>query len=359
MSNDFDPARIKKLATEAEQKEKLKKISDAVRLHEGTQKLKRIVDGKQLQRDLANIDFTTDFDALSEAAKADVLDRDNSVEFLYPDLDDFIQLAPGSLALVCAATGTGKSTLTANIAYSLIRQGKRVLIIANEEKRTDVAARISCLQLDVNIHKYKAKNGLPDTVKTLVLDNIKNFNSDQLSIVALDFNNDSRVVTSPEGMRALLKGVIERRDTEEAYDAIIIDYYQNINQSIDNPNLQPHEANEIFAKEIDHTKNEVGCPIIMMAQIRRGDDDFKVRLEGRRLILNKCTDVFEMKIDKAYNRSLMICHKDRWLGNQGEERHIGYEYGKYVPYTKDFEEATRAKFVGKMDALAEEPKSDP
>ncbi len=353
MSNNFDPELVKKIATEAEAKEKLKKVSDAVRLHENSQKLRRIVDGKQLQRDLQDLDFTTDFDMLSDAAKVDAFDRDHSVEFLYPDMDDFVQLAPGSLALICAATGTGKSTLTANIAYSLLRQGKRVLIIANEEKRTDVAARISCLQLDVNIHKYKAKNGLPDTIKENVLDNIKNFDNKFLAIVALDFKNDSRIVTSPEGMLALLKGA------KDKYDAVIIDYYQNINQSINNPGLQPHEANEIFAREVDHIKNEIGCPIIMMAQIRRGDDDYKTRLEGRRLILNKCTDVFEVKIDKAYNRSVMICHKDRWLGNQGEEKFIGYQAGKYVQYTKDFEEATRSSRAQYIDSLGDEPKPDP
>lgn len=353
MSNTFDADKIKKIASEAEQKEKLKKVSDAVRLHESTQKLRRIIDGKELQRNLTDIDFTTDFDELSEKAQADSVSRDNAISFMFSDLDDFIQLAPGSLALFCAATGTGKSTITANVAYSLLRQGKRVLIIANEEKRTDVAARISCLQLDVNIHKYKSKNGLPETIKNNVLENIKNFDPKQLSIVALDFKDDSRIVTSPEGMIALL------RNATDKFDAIIIDYYQNINQSINNPGLQPHEANEIFAKEVDHIKNEVGCPIILMAQIRRGDDDYKTRLEGRRLILNKCTDVFEVKIDKAYNRSMMICHKDRWLGNQGEERFVGYEGGRYVPYTREFEEATRARQVDKVDAIAGDPKPAP
>lgn len=353
MTKEFDPEKVKQIATDLQQKEKLKKVSDAVRLHENTQKLKRIVDGKQLQQDLTDIDFTTDFDDLSDKAKTDAFERDNSIIFLYDAMDEFVQLGPGSLALICAATGTGKSTLTANIAYSLIRQNKKVLIIANEEKRTDVAARISCLQLDVNIHKYKAKDGLPDVIKANVIENIKNFDNKQLSIIALDFKNDSRIVTSPEGMNAILKSAMGK------FDAVIIDYYQNINNSIQNPGLQPHEANEIFAKEVDYIKNEIGCPIIMMAQIRRGDDDYKTRLEGRRLILNKCTDVFEVKIDKAYNRSIMICHKDRWLGNQGEEKFIGYDGGKYVPYTQEFEQSVRSRFVDKLAEIAGEKSEEP
>jgi hypothetical protein len=56
---------------------------------------------------------------------------------------------------------------------------------------------------------------------------------------------------------------------------------------------------------------------------------------------------------------MMLCHKDRWLGNQGEERFIGYEGGKYVPYTREFEEATRARQVDKVDAIAGDPKPAP
>jgi hypothetical protein len=75
-----------------------------------------------------------------------------------------------------------------------------------------------------------------------------------------------------------------------------------------------------------------------MAQIRRGETDYKDRLEGRRLILNKCTDIFELKTDKEHSRSILIVHKDRWLGNQGQEIPMGYRGGAYLPYTQQFEE---------------------
>jgi len=353
-NNTFDPTKINKLAKDAEQKEVLKKVTDAVRLHEGKQKLKRISDGRDLEETLNNIDFDTDFDQLSKDARVDKNERANAIVFMYPELDDFVQLAPGQLALICAATGTGKSTLTANIAYALLRAGKRTLIIANEERRTDVAARISCLQLDVSIHDYKRKGGLPDIIIDNVLDNIANLDKRMLTIIALDYKNtkgepDPRVVTSPEGMEKILSQATGK------YDAVIIDYYQNINYSTNNPTYQAHEVNEMFAKLVDNLKNTIGCPIIMMAQIRRGDDDFKVRLEGRRLILNKCTDVFEIKIDKPNRRSAMICHKDRWLGNQGDERFLGYDKGKFVAYDRAFEDKIKTARVDKIDALAADP----
>ena len=94
----------------------------------------------------------------------------------------------------------------------------------------------------------------------------------------------------------------------------------------------------------------------MMAQIRPGDDFFQTRLEGRRLILNKCTDILEIKIDKDNHRSLLKCFKDRWNGNQGEERFIAYDdTAKFVPYDKVFEDKVKSSRVDKIDALASDP----
>lgn len=345
--HQFDPEKINKIASELEQKERLKKVSDAVRFHESSQKLKRIAEGKRIDRDLTDVDFTMDFDALADETAVDAEQRQNAITFLYDGLSDFIQLAPGSLALICAATGTGKSTLTANVAEALIKQGKKVLIIANEEKKTDVAARISCLQLDVSIHKYKHKEGLPDIIRQNVQNNIRNFTN--VTIIGTDYKDNSLIVTSPEGMESLLMKAYGR------FDAVIIDYYQNVNNSINNPGYAPHEANAMFARSIDKIKNEIGCPIIIMAQIRRGDDDYKVRFEGSRLIMNKATDIFEVKIEKNQSRSLLINHKDRWLSRQGDEAFIGYDSGKFVPYTPAFEERVRQRKIEVIDQLATDP----
>src|SRR5665213_1950016 len=94
VSNTFDAEEINKQVAEIQQKEKLKKVRDAVSLHEGTQKLKRIVEGKLLAQELDNVDFETSFDDLSEAAKQDISDRANSSEFLFPEMGDFALFGP-------------------------------------------------------------------------------------------------------------------------------------------------------------------------------------------------------------------------------------------------------------------------
>lgn len=352
MSTQFDMEKVEKLASKAEQKERIKKVSDAVRYHHDAKQLKRIMDAKKIENDLSDIDFSMDYDSLAEEMKDDYKERQNSVSVLFPELDEFIQLAPGSLALVCAATGTGKSTITANIAYNLLREGKKVLIIANEERKTDVAARISCLDMNISIHSYKKKDKLPQTIVDSAIDNIKKF-KDNLTILALCYKNNSSIVTSPEGMKKILQNAAGR------FDVVMIDYYQNVNVSIEHPDIKPHEANEMFARDIDAIKNQIGCPIILMAQIRRGDENYKERLEGRKLIINKCTDVFELIIDKEFSRSEIVCHKDRWIGQQGEHVFIGYDKGRYVPYTKDFEEDIRQKKIDVIDNLGSAPQTIP
>jgi hypothetical protein len=327
MNDEFE-----KIAKQDKQREDLRIMQDAIRKHEAKHKLQRIFDSKRIEKTLETADLDTDWDELADRARLKALQREESTPFIFEAMSDFVQLSAGSLALFCAATGTGKSTLTANVAKGLIDAGRRVLIIVNEEENDDVGVRISCLDLNISIHKYKIKGGLTEAQREEVITNMVQLSRNNVTICGLDFEGDSRITTSPEGMKALLTRAAGK------FDAIIVDYYQNVNISIAQPGLRAHEANEMFANDLDYFKNNVGCPILLMAQIRRGDAPYKERLEGRRLILNKCTDIFELKTEKEYSRSTLIVHKDRWLGNQGDERFIGYRGGKYVPYTQQFEE---------------------
>lgn len=336
---------FKKIADKEKARDDLRTLQDAVKKHEVKHKLQRIADSQRIEKTLETADLDTNWDELAVKARVKAAQREESTPFIYDEMDDFVQLSAGSLALFCAATGTGKSTLTANVALGLIKKGKRVLIIVNEEENDDVGIRVSCLDLDVSIHKYKIKGGLTEKERDAVIDNMVNLSRNNITICGLDFKDDSRITTSPEGMKALLTRAAGK------FDAILIDYYQNVNISIAQPGLRAHEANEMFANDLDYFKNSVGCPILLMAQIRRGDAPYKERLEGRRLILNKCTDIFELKTDKKYSRSILIVHKDRWLGNQGDEKMLGYKGGKYVPYTAKFEEEVTRNQAVAIEAL--------
>src|SRR5271165_5524049 len=60
-----------------------------------------------------------------------------------------------NLYLFCAYTGSGKSTVAANISWPLWRQQKKVLVISNEETDEDVLFRIACLEKGFSFNDYK------------------------------------------------------------------------------------------------------------------------------------------------------------------------------------------------------------
>lgn len=332
---------FKKIADKEKSREDLRDLKDTLSRYETKNKIRRITEGKLIEKTLETASLDTDWDQLADKARLKTVQREESTPFIFKEMSDFVQLSAGSLAVICSSTGGGKSTISANITKGLIDSGKRVLIIVNEEESDDVGIRVSCLDMGISIHKYKIKGGLTEKEREDVITNMVSLSKDNITICGLDFKGDSRITTSPEGMKALLTRATNK------FDAVIIDYYQNINISIAQPGLAAHEANAMFANDLDYFKNSIGCPIILMAQIRRGDTDYKERLEGRRLILNKATDIFELKTDKVSSRSSLIVHKDRWLGNAGDERFLGYKGGAYVPYTAKFEEG-----VIKMKAIA-------
>src|ERR1700677_234120 len=54
------------------------------------------------------------------------------ITFVNDSLTMAIPFTRENLYLVCAYTGSGKSTIAANISFPLFKQGKKVLVISNE-----------------------------------------------------------------------------------------------------------------------------------------------------------------------------------------------------------------------------------
>jgi len=69
------------------------------------------------------------------------------ITFINEELTKAIPFTRENLYLICAYTGSGKSTVAANISYPLWKQGKKILVISNEESEQDILFRVSCLDL--------------------------------------------------------------------------------------------------------------------------------------------------------------------------------------------------------------------
>lgn len=284
------------------------------------------IKAKKTETLLQSGDESTNYTQLIENAKQDLIERSKSINFIDDKFKNFIQLAPGSLAIIAAKSGTGKSTISANIAANLIKDGKKVLVIANEEKDTDVAVRVACLLGGYNIHKYKSNSSdycYTEGEKFHIIETIQSLEG-LLEIRGLTYKGSPDLVTSLEGMKTILD------DAKGKYSCVIIDYYQNVDHSLNNHSKNQYDCQHDFGGILDKVKHEIGCPIVLFAQCTNGKDHLKVRIEGRKSIYNKATDIYEFvqHPDKDSNASILECFKDRWLGVQGKALTMEYTEGK-------------------------------
>jgi len=124
-----------------------------------------------------------------------------------------------NLYLFCAYTGSGKSTVAANISYPLWKQNKKVLVISNEESAQDVIMRIACLEKGSSFNDYK--KGLMSKDEQMEL--FKLFPSISDFVKVIDVNYKDGITTKLEGVKNALNAV-----KTSQYSCVLIDYYQLI-----------------------------------------------------------------------------------------------------------------------------------
>lgn len=223
--------------------------------------------------------------------------------------DEFMDVVPffaKQLLLIGAETGQGKSTTAANIMYTCLRQGKRCLLITNEENPTDVYNRIVCLIKGWN---YDPKNWTEEQKNEMnsFYVHLKKY----ITIVDDSYKGHRGVTTTYEGFCGVLDNLIEH---DVKFDAILVDYVQKISMSMSYPGRKGWEILRMVTDKLTSFKNEYMAPVVLLAQLHAESEDksFEGRLKGFHGMLEAMTCAIELRPDKKNYRSEWVIKKSRW-----------------------------------------------
>lgn len=273
------------------------------------------------------------------------------MRFMNKEFDDAIPFYRKNLILIGGATGDGKSTTVANIISESISQvdeeGKRrkILVITNEEKAEDVYNRVTCLGKGWH---YTNHDKFDDAKVKFLTEAIKPLSS-VLTVVDDTYGGSSGVTTTLEGICDIFENLLANKTW---YSAVLIDYYQNVDTSRMNPEMNQYQVQAALAKKLDKYKNRYPAPIIVLAQVRPADEantPFKIRVEGSKSISNVSTCAIELVAHKEELKSQWIIHKSRFNEAVGAGIETGYDMGRHVEYNDEFR-AKVQEMIAKREA---------
>lgn len=266
------------------------------------------------------------------------------ITFINDSLSATVPFTRENLYLMCAYTGSGKSTVAANITYPLWKQKKKTLVLSNEESKQDVLFRIACLDLGLNFNDYK-KGQMPheDLMRVVAL-----FPEISEYVKVLDVTYQDGITTKVEGIKKALEAVKK----EDSYSCVLIDYFQLVKYSIKDSKKTAYEnLNDLRVWLGQYIKSST-MPVVLFAQLysvskKGGAKDIDTRIKDCSAIVEPATVIVEIVPNFDNKTSEFIIHKDRF-GMAGKRIMCGFERGRYTMITD--EEAQQRALNGKLAA---------
>lgn len=253
------------------------------------------------------------------------------ITLINDSLSSAVPFTKENLYLFCAYTGSGKSTIAANITYPLWKQGKKTLVISNEESEQDVLFRIACLDLGLNFNDYK-KGMMPvedqKRVVTLFPEIVK-------YVKVLDVTYKDGITTKIEGIKKALEAVKK----ETSYSCVMIDYFQLVKYSLNDPKKTAYEnLNDLRVWLGQYIKSST-MPVVLFAQLyslskKGGAKDIDARIKDCSAIVEPATVIIEAVPNFDAQTTDFYIAKDRF-GRQGTRIVCAFEKGRYVKISPD------------------------
>ena len=331
-----------------------------IREHKVSQEYERFQQAKKETEDAKKVDYTSLSDQtiqkLIEDNDAYMLAAKQSMSFICDTFKGVVPYFRKNLILIGGDTGDGKSTTVANIITETIfnrnpATGKpgKALVLTNEEAPEDFYNRITC-----HIHgwQYTNHDQFTDFQRATFREMIpKLAKGDRLTVIGDTHEGVSGTTTTFEGIQGVFKSLM---DKGKIYDVVLIDYYQNVQFSRDQPDLDQYKCQARFAAILDAIKVAYPGVIVVMAQMKKlqNDEDttpFNIRLKGAKVICDKATFICELIPERQLLRSKWKVWKSRFTDSVGSSVYTGYDKGRFVVYEGEFEQKVAQLVVQRLE----------
>jgi hypothetical protein len=245
-----------------------------------------------------------------------------------------------NLYLFCAYTGSGKSTVAANISYPLWKQRKKVLVISNEETKLDVIFRIACLDKGYNFNDFK-KGHMPQEQQ---MDCFRLFKDITQFVKVVDVVDLDGITTKIEGVQKLMNEV-----KGQGFSCVLIDYYQLIKNSIDDKDRTRYDVLNDFRVWLNQYIKSCEIPVCLFVQLysqgKRPSKDIDMRIKECSAIVEPASVIIEVVPNFDESTTDFVIHKDRF-GMAGNRIVCPFDKGRYLKQLNEREMAER-----KLDRL--------
>ncbi|MFI9206269.1 replicative DNA helicase [Streptomyces sp. NPDC053048] len=195
-------------------------------------------------------------DQLEAGADPDALDTP------WADLNEVLEIKPGELITIGAATSGGKSLMAVNWGtHAALRRGKQVLMFSLEMDGAELLARMTAAEAKVNLTKLIQRKGLTDDdwkKIAKVSDRMQNAHNFKIE--------DSGSATLGD-IRARARWMASRGETP---GLIIVDYLQLMNAEKEAGNQNRAQEVAAISRGLKRIAMDFRVPVIALAQFNRG-----------------------------------------------------------------------------------------
>lgn len=165
----------------------------------------------------------------------------------------------GNLIIIGARPSVGKSALMGKMAIAMAKKNKKVGIISLEMNNTEIAARLSSLETDIEFYRIY-RNLFEDQNQSQKFYDI--ISSDVVSLPI--FISDKTKVDLNE-----IKGKAAKLKRSHGLDCLMIDYLQLVSSSMDNRNFNREQEVARISRGLKLMAMDMQIPVIVLCQLNR------------------------------------------------------------------------------------------